>query len=67
MPGQHRGWRGQAENLSVSLAHVNDKLDIRARRAATINLGIPTFGEITGRTTSPRRPTRPATDLATAT
>jgi hypothetical protein len=59
---QREGWRGEAENLGVSLAHANDKLtqlDVRARRAATINLGIPTFGEITGRTASPSRLTWP--------
>lgn len=59
---QREGWRGEAENLSVSLTHANDKLaqlDARARRAETINLGIPTFGEITGRTASPSR-TNPA-------
>jgi transposase len=59
---EREGWRGEAENLGVSLAHANDKLaqlDVRARRAATINLGIPTFGEITGRTASPPRLTWP--------
>ena len=67
---EREGWRGEAENLGVSLAHANDKLaqlDVRARRAATVNLGIPTFGEIAGRTASPTRPTRLAADLATAT
>lgn len=67
---EREGWLGEAENLGVSLAHANDKLaqlDDRARRAATINLGIPTFGEITGRTASPPRPTRSTADLATAT
>src|SRR5690348_4716908 len=52
---QREGWRGEAENLGVSLAHANDKLTqltVRARRATTITLGIPTFGEITGRTAS---------------
>lgn len=68
---KREGWRGEAENLGVSLAHANDKLtqlDARARRTATINLRIPTFGEITGRTASPpRSPSRPSSDLATAT
>jgi hypothetical protein len=44
-----------AENLGVSLAHAKDKLaqlDECARRAMTITLDIPTFGEITGRTAS---------------
>jgi hypothetical protein len=67
---ERESWRGEAENLGVSLVHANDKLaqlDIRAHRTKTINLGIPTFSEITGRTASPPRPTRPATDLATTT
>jgi hypothetical protein len=57
--------------LGVSLAAAEDKLaqlDQRARRATTINLGVPTFGEITGRTASlPTGPPRPATDLVNAT
>lgn len=64
---EREGWLGEAENLGVSLAHANDKLAQVDLRAATINLGIPTFGEIIGRTASPPVPTRPATDLATAT
>jgi len=68
---EREGWRGEAENLGVSLAHANDKLaqlDVRACRAATITLAIPTFGEITGRTASlPTRPAWSASDLATAT
>jgi hypothetical protein len=50
---------GEAEGLRVSLAAANGKLsqlDERARRAVTINLGIPTFREIAGRTAA--APTR---------
>ena len=49
---EHEGWIGEAEGLRVSLAAANGKLaqlDKRARRAATINLGLPTFREIAGR------------------
>ncbi len=52
---EREGWHGEAEGLRVSLAAAEAKitqLDDRARRATTINLGIPTFSEITGRTAS---------------
>jgi hypothetical protein len=55
---EREGWNGEAEGLRVSLAAAEAKLtqlDDRARRATTINLGIPTFSEITGRTASPPR------------
>lgn len=47
------GWQGEAENLGVSLDAAEAKLaqlDDRARRAGTINLGIPSFDSIVGRT-----------------
>jgi len=47
------GWTGEAEGLRVSLAAADAKLaqlDDRARRAATISLGIPAFRDIAGRT-----------------
>jgi hypothetical protein len=49
---EQHGWLGEAENLRTSLVHAEDKLaqlDQRARRATTINLGIPAFREIAGR------------------
>ena len=52
-------WFGEAEGLKVSLAGAQDKLaqmdQITARRAAAVNLGIPTFTEAAGRLAS--RPT----------
>jgi hypothetical protein len=56
---------------SVSLAAAEDKLtqlDARARRATTINLGIPAFSEITGRTASlsTRHPRASHTNIANA-
>jgi hypothetical protein len=50
---EQQGWLGEAEGLRVSLAGAEGKLaqlDDRARRASAINLGIPAFREIAGRT-----------------
>jgi hypothetical protein len=50
---EREGWLGEAEGLRVSLAAAEGKLaqlDERQRRATTVNLGIPTFREIAGRT-----------------
>ena len=46
------GWHGEVEGLRVSLAGAEAKLaqlDQMARRAATVHLGMPVFGEIAGR------------------
>jgi hypothetical protein len=55
-------WFGEAEGLKVSLAGARDKLaqmgQITARRDTAINLGLPTFTEAAGRTSS----TGPRTD-----
>ncbi|WP_199745495.1 hypothetical protein [Amycolatopsis sp. WAC 04182] len=51
---EREGWRGEAEGLRVSLAATRDKLaglDERAKRATTVTLGLPAFGEIAGRST----------------
>ncbi|RVX41411.1 hypothetical protein EDD27_3942 [Nonomuraea polychroma] len=48
-------WLGEVEGLKVSLAGAEQKLaqlNERARRAATVNLGIPTFRDVAGRTVS---------------
>lgn len=48
-------WLGEVEGLKVSLAGSEQKLaqlDERARHAATVNLGIPTFRDVAGRTVS---------------
>ncbi|MFC7645923.1 site-specific integrase [Streptosporangium lutulentum] len=50
---EHQGWLGEVERLQVSRAAAEGKLaqlDERARRATTINLGMPSFPEIAGRT-----------------
>ncbi|WP_139829578.1 tyrosine-type recombinase/integrase, partial [Mycobacterium gastri] len=50
---EREGWHGEVEGLRVSLAGTETKLaqlDQMTRRAATIELGIPTFGEVAGRT-----------------
>ncbi|OEV07729.1 integrase, partial [Streptomyces nanshensis] len=52
---EREGWLGEAEGLRVSLTAADSKitqLEDRDRRATTINLGIPTFREIAGRTAS---------------
>ena len=49
---QREGWHGEVEGLQISLTAANAKLaqlDQMTRRATTVNLGIPTFGEIAGR------------------
>jgi hypothetical protein len=48
-------WLGEVEGLKVSLAGTEQKLaqlDERARRATTVNLGLPTFRDIASRTVS---------------
>jgi integrase-like protein len=51
----HR-WLGEAEGLKVSLVGARDKLvqmdQISARRAQTVHLGIPTFADAAGRTST---------------
>jgi integrase len=52
---EHEGWHGEVEGLRVSLAGAETKLtqlDQMTRRAAAIQLGMPTFGEVAGRTTT---------------
>jgi hypothetical protein len=51
---QHQGWTGEAEGLKVSLAAANAKLaqvdGLTARRATAVNLAIPAYRDIAGRT-----------------
>lgn len=57
---EREGWLGEVEGLKVSLAGATQKLsqlDERARRASTVNLGIPSFGDIAGRTVIAKDPT----------
>lgn len=49
---EQQGWTGEVDGLKVSLSGTQQKLaqlDEMARRAATIHLGIPSFGDIAGR------------------
>ena len=56
---EREGWRGEAEKQQIYLAAAEGKLaqlDERARRATTINLGMPSFPAIAGRTAAlPKR------------
>lgn len=60
---EHEGWRGEAEGLKVSLAAATAKLaqldNLIARRSTTVSLGMPTFADITVRTTTPTSPQQP--------
>ena len=59
---EREGWHGEAEGLKVSLAGADAKLaqlGQMARRATTIHLGMPAFGDIAGRTTLPASKDRP--------
>jgi hypothetical protein len=50
---RREGWAGEVEGLKVSLAGTQHKLaqlDEMARRASTVHLGIPSFGDVAGRT-----------------
>lgn len=51
---EHKGWLGEVEGLKVSLAGTEDKLaqiqDTLTRRDTTIQLGMPTFTNLAGRT-----------------
>ncbi|MEU4544721.1 hypothetical protein [Nonomuraea dietziae] len=50
---EREGWLGEAKGLRISLAAAEGELgqlDERARRATTINLGMPSFPDIAGRT-----------------
>lgn len=54
---QTNRWFGEAEGLKVSLAGAHDKLaqmdQITTRRAAAVDLGVPTFTDAAGRLTHP--------------
>jgi hypothetical protein len=59
---EREGWHGEVEGLRVSLTGAEAKLaqlDQMARRAATIHLGMPAFGEIAVRTVLPSSKERP--------
>ena len=59
---KQQGWLGEVEGLKVSLAGAEQKLaqlNQRSRRTAIVNLGLPAFRDIAGRTALlPNRPTK---------
>jgi integrase len=61
---EREGWAGEAEGLKISLDAARQKLaqlDQRARRAATVHLGMPGLTDTAGRVlTAPTRPSPPA-------
>ena len=61
---EREGWAGEAEGLKISLdaaRHKLAQLDQRARRAATVHLGMPGLADTAGRIlTTPSRPSPPA-------
>ena len=61
---EREGWAGEAEGLKISLDAARQKLaqlDQRARRAATVDLGMPGLADTAGRVlTAPARPSPPA-------
>lgn len=54
---QREGWLGEAEGLRISLAATKEKLaqaDVTLqRRAAAVELGMPTFPNVVARTVTP--------------
>ncbi len=60
---EREGWAGEAEGLKISLDAAQQKLaqlDQRARRAATVHLGMPGPADTAGRVlTAPARPSPP--------
>ena len=61
---EREGWAGEVEGLKISLDAAQQKLgqlDQRARRAATVHLGMPGPADTAGRVlTAPARPSQPA-------
>jgi hypothetical protein len=59
---QREGWLGEAEGLKVSLAAAEAKLTqvdgLIARRRDAVSLGMPSFPDITGRTSAPAKEPR---------
>ena len=57
---KHQGWLGEVDGLQVSLAATRQKLaqiDERAANTTIVNLGIPDFSHVAGRTiTGKERP-----------
>ncbi|GAA3368561.1 hypothetical protein GCM10020367_07420 [Streptomyces sannanensis] len=46
---EREGWRGEVEGLKVSLAGAEQKL-AQVDERSTVDLGLPTFHEVAGRT-----------------
>jgi hypothetical protein len=55
LEAEREGWLGEMEGLEVSLAGAQDKLaqlDVEETRQRTIDLGMPTFSKLAGRTST---------------
>ncbi|MER7955248.1 hypothetical protein ABTY94_10950, partial [Streptomyces sp. NPDC096030] len=52
---QREGWLGEVEGLEISLAGAEGKLTQleAAHKPSVVHLGLPTFGQIAGRSTTP--------------
>ncbi|MEV8639300.1 hypothetical protein AB0395_47370, partial [Streptosporangium sp. NPDC051023] len=47
---EREGWLGEVEGLHIYLTAAEAKFDERARQATTVNLGLPSFRQVAGRT-----------------
>ncbi|MEV6949085.1 hypothetical protein AB0N07_45705 [Streptomyces sp. NPDC051172] len=59
LEAEREGWLGEMEGLEISLAGAQDKLaqlDAEKTRQRTIDLGMPTFSNLVGRTGSSPQP-----------
>ena len=59
---RNHGWLGEADGLQISLAGARQKLDqldqMTAARSTSVHLGMPTFPQIAGRSTTIQTPVR---------
>jgi hypothetical protein len=59
---RNHGWLGEADGLQISLAGARQKLDqldqMTAARSTSVHLGMPTFPQIAGRSTTVQTPVR---------
>ena len=53
---RNQGWLGEADGLQISLAGARQKLDqldqMTAARSTSVHLGMPTFPQVAGRSTT---------------
>ncbi|MFI6341130.1 hypothetical protein [Streptomyces sp. NPDC050535] len=57
---EREGWLGEMKGLEISLAGAQDKLTLldaeQARARQTVNLGMPSYGNLAGRTSTADHP-----------